>query len=89
MHEYYCIKLRELRLAHSYSQADIAYILSIRQEQYSKYESGVRELPLHLLIKLCTIYKVSADYVLGLKPATSPEYICSISHKRKQTSDTH
>ncbi|MDO5123474.1 MAG: helix-turn-helix transcriptional regulator [Eubacteriales bacterium] len=64
----YTKRLKELRLANSYSQAEIAYILCIRQEQYSKYESGTRELPLHLLIKLCTIYKVSADYVLGLNP---------------------
>lgn len=68
MKNLYNLRLRELRLSHSYSQAEIAYILCIRQEQYSKYESGVRELPLHLLIKLCTIYKVSADYVLGLNP---------------------
>ena len=62
----YCIRLKQLRLQKSYTQSDIAYILCIRQEQYSKYESGVRELPLLLLIKLCKIYRVSADYILGL-----------------------
>ncbi len=66
MIQLYCLRLKQLRLLHSYTQADIAYILCIRQEQYSKYESGVRELPLHLFIRLCKIYKVSADYLLGL-----------------------
>ena len=62
----YCTKLKELRLLNSYSQADIALILGIRQEQYSKYESGIRELPIHLLIRICKIYKVSSDYILDL-----------------------
>ncbi|MBQ2943848.1 MAG: helix-turn-helix transcriptional regulator [Ruminococcus sp.] len=62
----YCLRLKQLRAIHSYTQSDIAYILCIRQEQYSRYESGARELPLHLLIKLCKIYKVSSDYILGL-----------------------
>ncbi len=62
----YCLKLKELRQLNSYSQADIALILGIRQEQYSKYESGIRELPIHLLIRICKIYKVSSDYILDL-----------------------
>lgn len=62
----YCIKLKKIRISNGYTQADIALILNIRQEQYSKYESGVHQLPIHLLIKLCKIYKISADYVLGL-----------------------
>ena len=63
---FYCEKLKELRHQNSYSQADIALILGIRQEQYSKYESGVRELPIHLLLRICKIYKTSSDYILGL-----------------------
>lgn len=66
MKQIYCIRLKQLRAQNSYTQADLAYILCIRQEQYSKYESGVRELPLHLLIRLCKIYNVSSDYILGL-----------------------
>ena len=63
----YCIKLKNLRLCNGFTQADIALILDIRQEQYSKYESGVHQLPIQLLIKLCKLYKIIADYVLGLK----------------------
>ncbi len=73
----YCIRLKELRKLYSYTQADIAYILCIRQEQYSKYENGVRELPIHLLIKLSKIYRVPSDYILGLSDNFSPINICS------------
>lgn len=78
MDKLYCIRLKDLRIQHSYSQSDIAYILCIRQEQYSKYESGVRELPLHLLIRLCKIYRVSSDYILGLdKSNSNAQHVCS------------
>lgn len=62
----YTLQLKQLRKLHNYTQADLAQILSIRQEQYSRYESGVRELPIHLLIRLCKLYKVSADYILNI-----------------------
>ena len=62
----YYLRLKKLRVSNGYTQADIAFILGIRQEQYSKYESGIHQLPIHLLIKLCKLYQISADYVLGL-----------------------
>lgn len=66
MYPCYCAKLKMLRKSNGYTQADIAVILNLRQEQYSKYESGVHQLPIHLLIKLCKLYKVSSDFILGI-----------------------
>ena len=60
-------RLKQLRLEHGYTQEQIAFILHIRQEQYSKYESGKRELPISHLISLCCLYRASADYVLGIE----------------------
>ena len=60
-------RLKELRVKNNYTQAEIAYILQTRQEQYSKYESGKRELPIKHLVTLCYLYKVSSDYILGIK----------------------
>ncbi|MDO4882658.1 MAG: helix-turn-helix transcriptional regulator [Oscillospiraceae bacterium] len=60
-------RLRELRIEHGYTQEQIAYILHTRQEQYSKYENGKRDLPIKHLIALCCLYRVSADYVLGIE----------------------
>ena len=63
----YCKRLKQLRIENGYTQEQIAFILHTRQEQYSKYESGKRELPLKHLIALCCLYRVSADYVLGIE----------------------
>ncbi|MEE1061989.1 MAG: helix-turn-helix transcriptional regulator [Ruminococcus sp.] len=60
-------RLKELRVKNNYTQAEIAYILQTRQEQYSKYESGKRDLPIKHLVTLCYLYKVSSDYILGIK----------------------
>lgn len=61
----YCLK--EFRELNGYTQAEIAYILQTRQEQYSKYELGKREIPVHHLITLSMIYNVSTDMLLGIK----------------------
>lgn len=60
-------RLKELRVKNNYTQAEIAYILQTRQEQYSKYESGKRDLPIKHLVTLCYLYKMSSDYILGIK----------------------
>lgn len=62
----YCKRLKQLRIKNGYTQTELAFLLHIRQEQYSKYESGKRELPLHHLITLCCLYKESSDYILGI-----------------------
>ena len=56
---------RELREDHDYSQSDIAAILGISQQHYSKYETGEYELPLRHFITLAEHYGVSADYLIG------------------------
>lgn len=56
---------RELREDHDYSQSDIASVLGISQQHYSKYENGDYELPLRHFITLVEYYGVSADYVIG------------------------
>lgn len=59
-------RLRELRSAAGLSQTDVASLLNMQQNQYSRYERGERELPMHLFIKLAEQYKVSLDYMVGL-----------------------
>ena len=62
----YTQRLRDLRADHDMSQAAIAATIGIDQKQYSRYETGINELPLRYLVKLCQVYQVSADYLLGL-----------------------
>lgn len=56
---------RELREDHDYSQKDIAAVLGISQQHYSKYEKGEYELPLRHFITLAEYYGVSADFLIG------------------------
>lgn len=58
--------LKELRIDNDLTQEQVANIIGTTQGYYSKYELGIREIPLSRLKKLCLFYKVPSDYVLGL-----------------------
>ena len=60
--------LRDLREDRDYTQSEIAAILGITQQVYSRYELGINEIPVRHLKALCEFYQVSADFVLGLPP---------------------
>ena len=62
----YYPRLRELRNAAGMKQTDLAAILNMQQNQYSRYERGDRELPMHIFIALARYYNVSLDYMAGL-----------------------
>jgi len=64
--KHYNDRIRDLREAKKLTQQQISDVLGIRQQVYSKYELGVRSLPLEHLIKLCKYYDASADWILGL-----------------------
>ncbi|MBR2337593.1 MAG: helix-turn-helix transcriptional regulator [Clostridia bacterium] len=61
------MKLKELREENNISQTDLAKILNIKQNTYSQYETGKRQLPIDTLIKLAKFYKTTTDYILGLE----------------------
>ena len=56
---------RELREDHDCSQSEVAAVLGISQQHYSKYENGEYEIPLRHFITLAEYYGVSADYLIG------------------------
>ena len=62
----YVKRLRDLREDSDKTQQEIADALGTSQTMYARYERGANELPIRHLLKLCEIYKVSADYILGL-----------------------
>ena len=67
----YCELLRELRESRDLKQSDIATVLNTTQQVYSRYETGINELPLRHLVTLCRFYHVSADYLLGMNKEDS------------------
>lgn len=60
------MRLKDIREDHDYTQKYVADLLFIKQNTYSQYETGQRQLPLNVLIKLALIYDTSTDYILGL-----------------------
>lgn len=65
MHDY-AQRIKDLRIDHDLSQAQVASILGTTKNQVGKYERGEQELPIRHLQTLCAYYKISADYILGL-----------------------
>ena len=67
----YIKRLKDLREDNDFTQKYIAKLLGIDQRQYSRYETGKYEMPLEYLIKLCKLYNVSLDYIVGLSDKKS------------------
>lgn len=61
----YYQRLKDLRDDKELKQEDIAKILETTQQQYSKYETGIQEIPTRHLMKLADLYNTSTDYILG------------------------
>ena len=59
-------RLKSLRREKKLNQSAIAELLDTTQQQYSKYEKGIQEIPAHHLITLARFYQISVDYILGL-----------------------
>lgn len=59
------LKLHDLRKEKKASQNDIAKILGVTRQAYSRYELGDHELGYNALTKLAKYFDVSIDYLLG------------------------
>ncbi len=65
----YCYpRLRDLREDRDLAQREVAAMSGTTQQQYSKYEKGIQEIPVHHLIALADFYHVTLDYLVGRKP---------------------
>ena len=59
-------RIKESRKCTNMTQAEVAKLLRMTQQQYSRFENGVFELSYSVLIQICKLFDVSADYILGL-----------------------
>lgn len=62
----YIAKIKQLRKDHGLSQKDMADLLQTTQQQYSKYENLLQELPIRHLVTICKRFSISADWLLDL-----------------------
>ena len=66
------MRIKELREDKDITQREIADYLHIKQNTYSQYENGQRQLPIECLIALSKYYNTSTDYILGLTDERKP-----------------
>lgn len=59
-------RIRNLREDSDRTQREVSDYLFCDQSLYSKYERGLRDVPVNIVIKLAELYGTSTDYILGL-----------------------
>lgn len=65
-------RLKDLREDRDLMQKEVANIIYTTQQQYSKYETGIRLIPVDKLEKLAIFYNTSIDYIIGLTNIKTP-----------------
>ena len=66
------MRIRDLREDRDLTQKELAEYLHIKQNTYSQYENGQRQIPIDMLIALAKYYRTSTDYILGLTEERKP-----------------
>ena len=58
-------RLKQLRIEHSKTLAQIAKALNLTTSAYAHYEQGIREPNITTLIKIANYFDCSIDYLIG------------------------
>lgn len=65
-------RLKETREERGLLQKDVAKVLKMSRVQYSRYERGIRLIPIDKLTILADFYNTSIDYLLYLTDERNP-----------------
>ena len=65
-------RIRDLREDRDLKQKELAAYLQCSQVCYSHYETGKRDIPTDVLVRLALFYGTSTDYLLGLTDRKEP-----------------
>ena len=65
-------RLRDIREDRDLKQSDIAKLLNVSQQTYSRYESDEISIDKDSLVKLANYYNTSVDYLLELTDERKP-----------------
>ena len=66
------MRIKDLREDLDLTQRELADYLHIKQNTYSQYENGQRQIPIDSLISLAKYYHTSVDYLLNLTDEQKP-----------------
>ena len=58
-------RIQDLRIDNDLTIKEISAMLDLHRDVYSRYEKGLRDFPIDILIKLADIYHCSIDYLVG------------------------
>lgn len=65
-------RIQDLRIDSDLSQKKLGEILHISQRSYSHYETGSRNIPIEMLIRLADYYDTTIDYLVGRTDNKAP-----------------
>ena len=60
-------RLKSIRLENGLNQKQVAQKLEISATCYAGYEQDYRQPDLKMLTKICILFDISSDYLLGLE----------------------
>lgn len=66
------MRIKDLRENRNLTQQQVADYLKIKQNTYSQYETGSRQIPTEVLVALAKLYKTSTDYLLEITDCQTP-----------------
>ena len=65
-------RLKEIREDRDILQKEVAKVLNIPQQNYSRYELGIVSMPIEKYSKLADFYHTSIDYLVGRTDEKKP-----------------
>ena len=65
-------RIMDLRCDNDKTQQQVADYLKCNRQVYARYERGIREIPVSMLVVLAKYYGTSTDYLLGLTDDPAP-----------------
>lgn len=58
-------RIHDIRVDNDITIKELSSALGLHRDVYSRYERGVRDFPIDILIKLADFYDCSIDYLVG------------------------
>lgn len=75
----YFRRMEDLRIDNNLTQVQVASLLHCHRQVYRRYEKGIRDTPVDILITLAELYETSVDYLVEITDIKDP-------YTRKKTS---
>lgn len=66
------IRIRNFREDNDLTNKQMGEILGISGQCYSRYERGLRNMPIEILIKIADYFNTSVDYLVGITDTRYP-----------------